>query len=143
MTFDLVNTPLDLGVTRLEASAGTGKTFALAGIFLRLLVEEQIPASDILVVTFTEAALGADITVPTISGEDVKVRLAPGTPNGKVLRVKGRGITKDSHSGDLMITVEVQVPQRIENEAKEALMKFAELTAMDSPREHLKERAGA
>jgi len=56
MTFDLVKTPLDLGVTRLEASAGTGKTFALAGIFLRLLVEENIPASDILVVTFTEAA---------------------------------------------------------------------------------------
>jgi exodeoxyribonuclease V beta subunit len=56
MTFDLVNTPLDLGVTRLEASAGTGKTFALVGIFLRLLVEEKIPASDILVVTFTEAA---------------------------------------------------------------------------------------
>ena len=56
MTFDLVNTPLDLGVTRLEASAGTGKTFALAGIFLRLLIEEKIPASDILVVTFTEAA---------------------------------------------------------------------------------------
>ena len=56
MTFDLVHTPLALGVTRLEASAGTGKTFALAGIFLRLLVEEKIPASDILVVTFTEAA---------------------------------------------------------------------------------------
>ena len=56
MTFDLVNTPLDLGVTRLEASAGTGKTFALAGLFLRLLVEEKIPASDIIVVTFTEAA---------------------------------------------------------------------------------------
>ena len=56
MTFNLVHTPLDLGVTRLEASAGTGKTFALAGIFLRLLVEEKIPASDILVVTFTEAA---------------------------------------------------------------------------------------
>jgi exodeoxyribonuclease V beta subunit len=56
MTFDFAHTPLDLGVTRLEASAGTGKTFALAGIFLRLLVEEKIPASDILVVTFTEAA---------------------------------------------------------------------------------------
>ena len=56
MTFDLIHTPLDLGVTRLEASAGTGKTFALAGIFLRLIVEEKIPASDILVVTFTEVA---------------------------------------------------------------------------------------
>jgi exodeoxyribonuclease V beta subunit len=56
MTFDLVNTPLNKGVTRLEASAGTGKTFALAGLFLRLLLEEKIPARDILVVTFTEAA---------------------------------------------------------------------------------------
>ena len=56
MTFDLVNTPLTLGVTRLEASAGTGKTFALAGLFLRLLVEEKISATDLLVVTFTEAA---------------------------------------------------------------------------------------
>lgn len=96
-----------------------------------------------LPVTFTEAALGADISVPTLSGEDVKVRLAPGTPNGKVLRVKGRGITSNSHSGDLMITVEVHVPQRIENEAKDALMKYAELTAKESPRQHLKERAGA
>jgi len=96
-----------------------------------------------LPVTFTEAALGADISVPTLSGEDVKLRLAPGTPNGKVLRVKGRGITSNSHSGDLMITVEVHVPQRIENEAKDALMKYAELTAKESPRQHLKERAGA
>jgi len=56
MTFDLVHTPLTLGVTRLEASAGTGKTYALAGLFLRLLVEEKVPASEILVVTFTEAA---------------------------------------------------------------------------------------
>jgi len=96
-----------------------------------------------LPVTFTEAVLGADISVPTLSGEDVKVRLAPGTPNGKVLRVKGRGITSNSHSGDLMITVEVHVPQRIENEAKDALMKYAELTAKETPRQHLKERAGA
>ena len=46
----------DAPVIRIEAGPGTGKTFALAGIFLRLLVEEKIPASDILVVTFTEAA---------------------------------------------------------------------------------------
>lgn len=56
MTFDLVTTPLDKGVTRLEASAGTGKTFALAGLFLRLLIGEKVPARDILVATFTEAA---------------------------------------------------------------------------------------
>ncbi|MFN9955026.1 MAG: J domain-containing protein, partial [bacterium] len=43
-------------------------------------------------VSFTEAALGADISVPTIEGDEVKVRIAPGTQNGKILRVKGRGV---------------------------------------------------
>lgn len=96
-----------------------------------------------LPVTFTEAALGADISVPTLSGEDVTVRLAPGTQNGKVLRVKGRGVTKDFQTGDLLITVEVHVPQRLDTKAKSALENFAELTKSDSPRQHLKERAGA
>ena len=96
-----------------------------------------------LPVTFTEAALGADISVPTLSGDDVVVRLAPGTPNGKVLRVKARGVKKDFQTGDLLITVEVQVPQRIDSKAKAALEEFAELTKSDSPRSHLKERAGA
>ena len=96
-----------------------------------------------LPVTFTEAALGADIAVPTLSGEDVTVRLAPGTQNGKVLRVKGRGVTKDFQSGDLLITVEVHVPQRLDSKAKKALEEFSELTSSESPRQNLKERAGA
>ena len=96
-----------------------------------------------LPVTFTEAALGADISVPTLNGEDVTVRLAPGTQNGKFLRVKGRGVTKDFQTGDLLITVEVHVPQRLDAKAKSALESFAELTKSDSPRQHLKERAGA
>jgi len=94
-------------------------------------------------VTFTEAALGADIAVPTLSGEDVTVRLAPGTQNGKVLRVKGRGVSKDFQSGDLLITVEVHVPQRLDSKAKKALEEFSELTQSESPRQNLKERAGA
>lgn len=81
-----------------------------------------------LPVTFTEAALGADIKVPTLSGDDVTVRLAPGTPNGRVLRVKGRGITKGSMTGDLLVTVEVQVPQRVEGKAAEALRTFEKET---------------
>jgi molecular chaperone DnaJ len=79
-------------------------------------------------VTFAEAALGADIKIPTLSGEDVTVRLAPGTPTGRVLRVKGRGITKGSTVGDLLVTIEVQVPRRVEGEALEALKKFEQLT---------------
>ena len=82
-----------------------------------------------LPVTFVEATLGADIKVPTLDGEEVTVRLAPGTPNGRTLRVKGRGIKKGSATGDLLATIEVQVPQKIEGEASEALKKFADVTA--------------
>lgn len=56
MPFDLINTRLNKGVMCLEASAGTGKTFSLAGIFLRLLLEEKIAPTEILVVTYTKAA---------------------------------------------------------------------------------------
>jgi molecular chaperone DnaJ len=78
-----------------------------------------------LPVTFAEAALGADIAVPTLDGEEVKVRLAPGTSNGKVLRVKGRGISRNHHTGDLLITIDVVVPQRVDGKAKKALEDFA------------------
>jgi molecular chaperone DnaJ len=96
-----------------------------------------------LPVTFVEAALGADISVPLINGEEVKVRLAPGTASGKTLRVKGRGVTKGAHTGDLLITIDVQVPQRVDGKAKEALVAFAAATSDHDPREHLAQRARA
>jgi molecular chaperone DnaJ len=87
-----------------------------------------------LPITFAEAALGADVKVPTLSGDDVTVRIAPGTPNGRTLRVKGRGVVKGSVTGDLLVTVEVQVPQRVDGKALNALKKFAEETASDDVR---------
>ena len=87
-----------------------------------------------LPVTFAEAALGADIKVPTMAGDDVTVRIAPGTPSGRTLRVKGRGIVKGSTTGDLLVTVEVQVPQRVDGKALDALKIFAEETASEDVR---------
>ena len=94
-----------------------------------------------LPVTFVEATLGADIKVPTLDGDEVTVRLAPGTPNGRTLRVKGRGIKKGSITGDLLATIEVQVPQKIEDEASEALKKFAEATASHDVRLEFRAKA--
>jgi molecular chaperone DnaJ len=94
-----------------------------------------------LPVTFVEATLGADIKVPTLDGEEVTVRLAPGTPNGRTLRVKGRGIKKGSVIGDLLATIEVQVPQKIEGEASEALKKFADATASHDVRMEFRAKA--
>jgi len=96
-----------------------------------------------LPVTFTEAALGADIKVPTLSGDDVTVRIAPGTSNGRTLRVKARGITKGSMTGDLLVTVEVQVPQRVDGKALDALKIFAQETAREDVRADLVNKAKA
>jgi len=74
-----------------------------------------------LPVTYAEAALGATVSVPTLSGDPVKVRIAPGTPNGRVLRVKGRGIAAKSHTGDLLVKVSVAIPQRLSDKAREAV----------------------
>ena len=81
-----------------------------------------------LPVTITEAALGADIKVPTLDGTEVTVRIAPGTPTGRVLRIKGRGVTKGTVTGDLLVTVEVQVPRNTDGAAEKALRDFAEAT---------------
>lgn len=94
-----------------------------------------------LPVTFVEATLGADIKVPTLAGDDVTVRLAPGTPTGRVLRVKGRGITKGTSTGDLLVTIDVQIPQRVDGEALEILKKFAELTKAEDVRKDFELKA--
>jgi molecular chaperone DnaJ len=94
-----------------------------------------------LPVTFTEAVLGADIKVPTLKGEEVTVRIAPGTPNGRTLRVKARGITKGATTGDLLVTIEVQVPQKVDGKALDALKKFAEETKEQDVRKDFNTKA--
>ena len=96
-----------------------------------------------LPVTFTEAALGADIKVPTLDGDEVTVRIAPGTHNGRTLRIKSRGVQTARGTGDLLITIEIQVPQRVDGKAKEALEAFAKATEEFNPRADLAQRARA
>ncbi len=74
-----------------------------------------------LPVTFAEAALGATVSVPTLDGGSVRVRIPEGTPSGRVLRVKGRGVPARSGAGDLLVKVTVVVPQRLTDEARAAL----------------------
>ena len=76
-------------------------------------------------VSFTAAALGADVSVPTLEGDTVMLRLRPGTQPGSRHRVKGRGITTDKAAGDLIVTVEVTVPTELTDLQREALLAFA------------------
>ncbi len=93
-------------------------------------------------VTFDEAALGAEIKVPTLGGTPVTLRLPPGTPNGRVFRVRGRGVTrKDGVKGDLLVTVEVEVPGELDEGARAAVTAYREATAGRDPRAGLFERS--
>lgn len=92
-------------------------------------------------VTFPEAALGADIEVPTIDGEKVRVRVPAGTPSGRTLRVKGKGVKTSKATGDLLVTIDVAVPKNLNKEAEAAVKAFAEATAGHDVREGLAAKA--
>jgi len=92
-------------------------------------------------VTFTEAALGATIEVPTLGGDPVKLRVAPGTPSGRVLRVKGRGVQTDKGTGDLLAEVQVAVPSHLDDAAREALERYHQLEPKENPRADLMAKA--
>jgi molecular chaperone DnaJ len=124
--------------------AGPGNLYVLVNVIPHPTFSREGENLHISVpVAFTEAALGADISVPTIEGDEVKVRLAPGTQNGKTLRVKGRGVKKGVNAGDLMVTIEVQVPQRVDGKAKKALEGFAAATQGEDLRSEFMQRAHA
>ena len=89
-------------------------------------------------VTFTEAALGAEIEVPTLGGMPVKLRVPPGTPNGRTFRVRGKGVGKrDGSKGDLLVTIEVIVPEALNEQARQALSSYAEAVGAANPRAKL------
>lgn len=93
-----------------------------------------------LPVTFAEATLGATVQVPTLEGAPVKVRVAPGTPCGRVLRVKGRGVQKaKGEPGDLLAKVTVVVPTDLTDEQRAAVETLAE--GASDPRADLLARA--
>ena len=72
-------------------------------------------------VTFTEAALGADITVPTLDGR-VTLRIPPGSDSGKTFRIKGKGVASARKGvGDLLATIEVAVPTELDDETRQLL----------------------
>jgi molecular chaperone DnaJ len=95
-------------------------------------------------ITLPEAALGAEIKVPTHGGMPVSLRIPPGTPNGRTFRVRGKGVRRqDSTYGDLLVTVDVRVPKDINGEAREALETLRKLAPGEDQRDDLLRRAKA
>jgi molecular chaperone DnaJ len=86
-------------------------------------------------ISYTEAVLGADVSVPTLEGP-VVVRIPPGTRSGRTFRVKGKGVPAAKGVGDLLVTVEVAVPTHLSTAEREAVEALAE-ASKQSPRSHL------
>ncbi|WP_293695961.1 DnaJ C-terminal domain-containing protein [uncultured Agrococcus sp.] len=118
----------DLVVT---VSVRSHPVFKLDGLHLRV----DVPVS------FSEAALGATIEVPTLGGEPVKLKVPAGTPSGRVMRVKGKGVQSKKGTGDLLAAVQVAVPTNLGREQKKQLKAFADSLGEESPREDLLAKA--
>ena len=89
-------------------------------------------------VTFDEAALGAEIKVPTLGGPPVTLRIPPGTPTGRVMRVRGRGAPRrDGSKGDLLVTIDVQVPTTMDQATSDAVEAYREARKGGDPRARL------
>ena len=89
-----------------------------------------------LPLTYSEAALGANVEVPTLNGGPVTLKVPSGTSGGKTFRIKGKGAPRKSGRGDLLVKVRVDVPEKLSREEKQLLEQLSE-AQKGSPRERL------
>ncbi|MFA4934380.1 MAG: molecular chaperone DnaJ, partial [Candidatus Methanoperedens sp.] len=84
-------------------------------------------------ISFTQAALGDEIIVPTLDGK-AKMKLPPGTQNGQVFRLRGNGIPSlhMSGKGDQLVKIKVEVPTKLNDKQKQLLREFAEISGEKS-----------
>jgi molecular chaperone DnaJ len=130
---------------RLKGKGGPGRNNGPSGdLYVRVHVDrhptfgrEGDHLTVTVPVTFPEAALGADIKVPTIDGDTVTIRIPAGTPSGRIFRVRERGVSTSnggSSRGDLLVTVEVSVPLTLTDDERAAIEALRD-AAEASPRE--------
>ena len=136
----------DGATIRLKGQGEPGATNAPAG---DLIVKVHVTAHPLfgrrgqdltmtVPVTFAEAALGTELTVPTLDGH-VTLKVPAGTQNGRTFRVKGRGVQgngRNKPGGDMLVTVQVAVPEKLSRKERDLLREFASLSDV-SPRSHL------
>jgi molecular chaperone DnaJ len=76
-------------------------------------------------ISITQAALGGEITITTLDGKHIKLKVPVGVQNGKMLRVRSEGVPLDGRKGDLFIKLMVKVPEKLSRKGKELLEKFS------------------
>ncbi|TSD62586.1 molecular chaperone DnaJ [Aeromicrobium piscarium] len=131
---------------KLKGKGGKGDAGAPNGDLFLVVHVEQHPlfgrkGSDLTItvpVAFDEAALGAQISVPTLDGPPVKIKVPAGTPTGRTFRARGKGgTTKSGERGDLLVTIEVQVPRELSEEQRAAVESYRVARGSEDPRAKL------
>jgi molecular chaperone DnaJ len=128
---------------RLKGKGGAGENGGAAGDLYVVVHVRPHPVfgrkGDNLPVTvpvaYDEAVLGAEIQVPTLDGPPVKIRVPAGTPSGRTLRARGKGgPSKSGGRGDLLVTIDVQIPKDLDGEARTAVEALRAARGADDPR---------
>ena len=81
-------------------------------------------------VTFAQAVLGADITIPSLDGKRIELKIPAGTASGKLLRIRGAGVPftgSPDRKGDLYVKIIVQIPTKISGKQRDLLQQYLEL----------------
>lgn len=119
---------------RLRGQGGAGIQGAPAGDLLitfqvqpdRFFKRDGLDVIATVPLNIAQATLGSKISVKTLDGKKVAIRIPPGTPAGKRFRVPGQGIVKDSAKGDLIVEVTINVPEKLTEEQERMMKEFAE-----------------
>lgn len=130
---------------RLRGKGQPGQNGGEAGDLLITVTVEKHPVFELdgknvrmtLPVSFSEAALGAKVSVPTVHGDTVTVKIPSGSSSGSTLRVRGRGVKGKGLPGDMLVTLKIVVPKKLSSEAKAAVEAFQEATGDADPRADL------
>ena len=86
-------------------------------------------------VTFPQLVLGSEVKVDTLDGSKVTLRIPPGTPNGRTFRVKGGGVSTSRGLGDLLVTVEVEIPTQVSDKEVSLIEELADVMAKKTPKD--------
>jgi molecular chaperone DnaJ len=119
---------------RLRGQGGRGASGGPAGDIIitfsvqddRFFKREGLDLIAHVPINIAQATLGSRVSVKTLDGKKVAIRIPPGTPNGKRFRVRGQGITREGAQGDLIVEADVTVPESLTPEQEKAMKEFAE-----------------
>jgi len=119
---------------RLKGQGGSGRSGGPPGDLLitfqvqpdRFYGREGLDLIAKVPLNIAQATLGTTVSIKTLGGKKVSLKIPPGTSAGKRFRVRGQGIEKDGKKGDLIVEATITVPEDLSEEQRQKMKEFAE-----------------